>query len=67
MDNEQKWSGDHCQAADEVPGILLSTRPILVSDPTLADFAPTILNLFGVEPPAVMTGRNLVEAQTARR
>lgn len=67
VDNEQKWSGDHCQAADEVPGILLSTRPVAVSDPNLADFAPTILSLFGVEPPSFMTGRNLFQAQTARR
>ena len=58
-DNEQKWSGDHCQAYDEVPGILLSTRPITVADPTLADLAPTILQLFGVALPREMTGRDL--------
>jgi predicted AlkP superfamily phosphohydrolase/phosphomutase len=67
VDNEQKWSGDHCQAADEVPGILLSSRPIAISDPTLVDFAPTILNLFGIEPLPDMVGRDMFEAQTARR
>jgi predicted AlkP superfamily phosphohydrolase/phosphomutase len=64
VDNEQKWSGDHCQAADEVPGILLSTRPVTVPDPGLADFAPTILRLYGVTPPAHMTGRDLFGAST---
>jgi len=67
VDNEQKWSGDHCQAADEVPGILLTTRPIKISDPNLADFAPTILGLYGVTPPSAMTGRDMFQAQTARR
>ena len=64
VDNEQKWSGDHCQAADEVPGILLSTRPVTVPDPGLADLAPTILRLYGVTPPAHMTGRDLFGAST---
>ena len=67
VDNEQKWSGDHCQAADEVPGILLSTRPITIDDPDLADMAPTILRLFGVEPPPHMTGRDFFKIQTAGR
>jgi len=67
VDNEQKWSGDHCQAADEVPGILLSTRPVIISDPGLADLAPTILHLFGVNPPEAMTGRDIFRLDTARR
>lgn len=67
VDNEQKWSGDHCQAFDEVPGILLTTHPIAISDPTLADFAPTILKLFDVEPLPEMTGRDMFQTQTARR
>ena len=58
-DNLQKWSGDHCQAHDEVPGILLVNRPLAVSDPHLIDLAPTILRLFGVRPPDEMTGRDL--------
>jgi predicted AlkP superfamily phosphohydrolase/phosphomutase len=67
VDNEQKWSGDHCQAADEVPGILLTNRPVALPDPTLADFAPTILKLFGVEPLPEMMGRDMYETRTARR
>lgn len=67
VDNEQKWSGDHCQAADEVPGILLSTRSLAIDEPTLADLAPTILRLFGVAPLPEMTGRDLFSVQTAGR
>ncbi len=67
VDNEQKWSGDHCQAADEVPGILLSTRPVVIDDPTLADLAPTILRLFGVEPPSGDDRARHLQPQTARR
>ncbi len=66
-DNLQKWSGDHCQAHDEVPGILLSTQPLTVADPTLADMAPTILRRFGVEPPPAMTGRDLLARPPAGR
>jgi predicted AlkP superfamily phosphohydrolase/phosphomutase len=58
-DNTMKWSGDHCMAADEVPGILLSSRPIAVPDPGLRDIAPTLLRFFGREPPPEMRGRDL--------
>jgi predicted AlkP superfamily phosphohydrolase/phosphomutase len=57
--NGSKWSGDHCMAAEEVPGILVTNRPLKVADPKLTDLAPTILELFGVEPPPQMSGRNL--------
>ncbi len=63
-DNMLKWSGDHCIAADEVPGILMANRPILREDPALVDMAPTILRLFGIAPPAEMVGQDLF---TARR
>jgi len=58
-DNMLKWSGDHCIAADEVPGILMANRPIRRADPALVDMAPTILTLFGVTPPAEMVGGDL--------
>jgi hypothetical protein len=44
-----KWSGDHCMAAEEVPGILIANRKLRVSDPRLGDFAATILSLFGID------------------
>ncbi|MCB1182349.1 alkaline phosphatase family protein [bacterium] len=58
-DNMLKWSGDHCIAADEVPGVLLANRPIARSEPALVDMAPTILKLFGVPVPPEMVGGDL--------
>jgi len=63
-DNMLKWSGDHCIAASEVPGILLANRPVLRPNPALVDMAPTILRLFGLEPPAEMVGGDLFSAET---
>jgi len=60
-DNKLKWSGDHCIAADEVPGIIAANRPILRRDPALVDVAPTILQMFGLEVPAEMVGGSLFE------
>jgi 2,3-bisphosphoglycerate-independent phosphoglycerate mutase len=42
-----------------VPIILVSPRPARLSDGTLADIAPTILALMGLEQPAAMTGASL--------
>ena len=64
MDNMLKWSGDHCIAADEVPGILMVNRAIRRDNPALVDMAPTILNLFGVTPPAEMVGGDLFAPHT---
>lgn len=60
-DNRLKWSGDHCIAAQEVPGIIMANRPILRRDPALVDVAPTILQLFGLDIPAEMVGGSLFE------
>ncbi len=60
-DNTKKWSGDHCMAANLVPGILLSNRPLAVADPDLRDLAPTILARFGLAPTADMEGRDLLK------
>ena len=61
-DNHNQWSADHCIAADEVPGVVFANRPILHPNPSLIDMAPTILEQFGVQPPADMQGRSLFEA-----
>ncbi len=61
-DNMLKWSGDHCIAASEVPGILMANRPVLRQNPALLDMAPTILRLFGLKPPAEMVGGDLFSA-----
>ena len=65
-DNLLKWSGDHCMAADEVPGVIVANRPILKDDPTLRDMAPTLLRLFGVAPTPEMTGGDIFAAKGAR-
>ena len=56
-DNDERWSGDHCVAAEVVPGILVTNRKVKLSDPCLRDLTPTMLKEFGIEPPAEMTGR----------
>jgi predicted AlkP superfamily phosphohydrolase/phosphomutase len=58
-DNLDRWSGDHCIAGHLVPGVIVTTRPLLVDDPDLTDVAPTILGHFGVQAPPEMTGRDL--------
>ena len=58
-DNTDRWSGDHCIAHRLVPGILVTNRAVRVDDPNLTDLAPSVLGLFGIDPPDEMTGRNL--------
>ncbi len=55
------WSGDHCIDHRWVPGVLVSNRRLAVGDPSLLDMPVSILAAFGVEKPAVMTGRNVLE------
>jgi predicted AlkP superfamily phosphohydrolase/phosphomutase len=57
--NDSAWSADHCIAADQVPGVIFSNRPILREAPTLIDLAPTILEQFAVSIPDTMKGRSL--------
>jgi predicted AlkP superfamily phosphohydrolase/phosphomutase len=56
-DNLDRWSGDHCIAAEVVPGILVTNKKVKLADPRLRDLTPTILLEFGVTPPQNMTGR----------
>jgi predicted AlkP superfamily phosphohydrolase/phosphomutase len=58
-DNVLKWSGDHCMAADEVPGVVLCNRKINVADPSLLDMAPTFLELFDLKTAPEMEGRDI--------
>ena len=60
-DNTKAWSGDHCIDPRLVPGVLFASRKIDRADPSLVDIAPTVLRLFGVEPPAHMDGKPLYE------
>jgi predicted AlkP superfamily phosphohydrolase/phosphomutase len=65
-DNDRPWSGDHCVDPALVPGMLLCNRsispvnPTVISSntaPSILDFAPTILRLFGVPLPSYFDGR----------
>ncbi len=63
-DNLKAWSGDHGIDPRLVPGVFFCNQPITenVSDekpPGIVDLAPTILELFGVRPPAHMDGKAL--------
>jgi hypothetical protein len=60
-DNVKAWSGDHCIDPRLVPGVFFASRKIDRDDPALVDVAPTLLRLFGLEPPAHMDGRPLYE------
>ncbi len=55
-DNTGKWSGDHCIAADLVPGILVTNRKVRNPDPKLYDLTVSILSEFGIEKPEDMIG-----------
>jgi predicted AlkP superfamily phosphohydrolase/phosphomutase len=63
-DNAKAWSGDHCIDPALVPGVLFSSLKIKRPDPSIMDVAPTVLELFGIAPPAHMDGRGLVDVAT---
>ncbi|MBI4831787.1 MAG: alkaline phosphatase family protein, partial [Candidatus Lindowbacteria bacterium] len=59
-DNTKSWSGDHCIDPALVPGVLFSNWKLRPSDAHIMDIAPTILEIFGVQPPAHMDGKSLL-------
>jgi len=62
-DNTKAWSGDHCMDPRIVPGILFSNLRINTDRPAIVDIAPTVLSLFGLQPPKHMDGRPLVDPE----
>jgi len=58
-DNTKSWSGDHCVDPRIVPGVFFCNQPILSEEPALTDLAPSVMTLFGHQPPAYMQGRSL--------
>jgi predicted AlkP superfamily phosphohydrolase/phosphomutase len=60
-DNTKSWSADHCVDPNLVPGVLFSNRKINSETPSIVDMGATILNLFGIDPPTYMDGKNIIE------
>lgn len=58
-DNLKPWSGDHGIDPRLVPGILFCNRKIDAEEASILDLAPSILTLFGIEPPKHMEGKPL--------
>jgi predicted AlkP superfamily phosphohydrolase/phosphomutase len=59
--NKSSWSGDHCVAAREVPGVIITNRKLVKPDPALIDLGPTVLKIFGLPIPADMDGKPVFE------
>jgi predicted AlkP superfamily phosphohydrolase/phosphomutase len=59
-DNNKCWSGDHCVDPSAVPGVLFTNQRCEAPNPGIEDMAPTILRLFGIDPPPWMEGRALL-------
>jgi predicted AlkP superfamily phosphohydrolase/phosphomutase len=59
-DNTQAWIGDHCMAAEVVPGVFLSNRRILRDSPDLVDVTATIFKQFGVTPSEKIKGQPII-------
>lgn len=48
-DNRDEWRGDHCIAAEFVPGVYLTNRPTGIRHPRLQDLGAQILAEFGIQ------------------
>lgn len=59
IENDKKWSGDHCIDPAFVPGILFSNKKITNKDAELADITTTILNEFRITIPKHMKNPGL--------
>jgi predicted AlkP superfamily phosphohydrolase/phosphomutase len=58
-DNLKAWSGDHHVDPELVPGVLFSNLPLRQKAPSIAEIAPSVLDLFAVPVPRYMEGRIL--------
>jgi len=56
-DNQDEWQGDHCIAAELVPGVFRSNRKTKNTGLWLGDVTMTLLHEFGVQPAEGMRGR----------
>ncbi len=58
-DNTKAWSGDHCMDPRTVPGVFFSNKKVSDEYLSIMDIAPTVLDMFGLKPPAYMDGKVL--------
>lgn len=63
VDNTKAWSGDHCIDPALVPGILFCNHTLNSENPSIVDIAPTALEMFGLQPPAHMDGRPMIDPE----
>lgn len=66
-DNKKAWSGDHCIDPRLAPGVMFCNRKVNTESPEIVDFAPTILELFGVQPPENMDGKAMEVVLAAKK
>ncbi|MCB9488500.1 MAG: alkaline phosphatase family protein [Deltaproteobacteria bacterium] len=60
VDNDRKWSGDHCSVDTSLTrGIFFSNLPINKDEPEIYDIAPTVLKTLGVAIPDDYDGKPL--------
>ena len=58
--DEDLWSGDHCSVSpDQIPGILLTSRPLASDRARGMDMAPSVLSWLGAVVPEDLDGRAL--------
>jgi predicted AlkP superfamily phosphohydrolase/phosphomutase len=58
-DNIRKWSGDHLVDSTLVAGVMFINKKLELKEPSIIDFAPTILDLFGIDKLKDMSGKVL--------
>ncbi len=59
VDNDDKWSGDHCMDSIFLSGVFISSKKSGKKHPALYDLAPSILSEFGIERPKNMIGSSI--------
>jgi len=58
-DNRKKWSGDHLIDSSIVPGVIFINRKIELSNPSIVDILPTMLDYYGISKPESLEGKVL--------
>ncbi|MCD6353292.1 MAG: alkaline phosphatase family protein [Proteobacteria bacterium] len=59
INNDDKWSGDHCMDNIFLPGVFLCSKKFAAWQPALYDLTPSILNKFGIGKPKNMIGKSI--------